>query len=209
MTWQVLYFDTLTSTQDWLKDHYQDLDDSVCVVAQQQSAGRGREDRLWCSEPGGLYVSLLLKPERLRPDLPWLIWAACIRVLEHLGAVRLTLKAPNDILYQGKKLAGSLIDAAVQGGKPRYYICGLGVNLNQTAFPDTLAAISLSQVLGRRVDPDLVLEAYLSAFDDYYRSSDEQRMQKIGLELRNRQIQIGYNTPRYVDFEEYWNVSRR
>ncbi len=209
MNWQRIHFKELGSTQDWLKNHHQEANEGTYVIADQQSSGQGRGGRSWSSEPGGLYCSFLIKPRRLQPDLPWLIWAACLSVLEALTSLEFSLKAPNDILYQGQKVAGSLIDAAIQGQIPRYYICGLGLNLNQTYFPASLSALSLRQILGHELDRDQVLQAYLNAFDDYYRCTDLQRLARLRLALGGRQIQIGYNKPEYVDFEEYWNASRR
>ena len=58
----ILYFETLDSTQAYLKEHFEELDDKTVVVTDQQTAGRGRFDRRWISEPGGLYFSILLKP---------------------------------------------------------------------------------------------------------------------------------------------------
>lgn len=209
MNWQVIRFKTLDSTQSWLKSHYQELGEGACVLAERQSAGQGREGRQWHSDTGGLYFSFLLKPQRFQPDLPWLIWAACLSVVENLISAECTLKAPNDILYQGHKLAGSLIDAAIQGHRPNYYICGLGLNLNQACFPGDLSAISLRQILGQELDRDRVLQAYLNAFADYYGCSEQEQQQKLRATLGKRQIQIGYNKPEYVDFEEYWNANRR
>lgn len=209
MNWQLLHFKHLDSTQSWLKNNYQELDEGVCVLADQQAAGQGRAGRHWHSEPGGLYFSFLLKPLHFQSDLPWLIWAAALSVLETLLSAECTLKAPNDILYQGQKVAGSLIDAAIQGQSPRYYICGLGLNLNQADFPESLAAVSLSQILGQQLDRDRVLQTFLTAFESYYACTEQERELKLRAALGKRQIQIGYNKPEYVDFEEYWNASRK
>lgn len=167
-------------------------------MAQEQTHGLGREGRVWFSEPGGLYLSLLLKPPDLLNDLPLSLLYAVCQTLETLSEQVLTLKWPNDLLANGSKLAGMLIDAQIQGSNPLYYLCGIGINLNQAHFPNSLqqSATSLAQLTHKSWSVDQVLAPLLENIAQAY----ETLKNEPGLwhspehPLGLRPIQIGYNT---------------
>jgi len=137
-------FATLGSTNDHLKQ-MSDAPEFTCVVADEQTAGRGRRDRAWHSSPGdGLYLSVLLRPRKATAKFPLLSLMSAVAVAETLldrnvGGV--DIKWPNDVLVNERKLCGILIESASIGaGEPRV-IVGIGVNLNHysfQAFPDDL-----------------------------------------------------------------------
>lgn len=208
MKWQTQRFVDLTSTQHWLKQRAAELPEGTCVYARQQSAGQGRQQREWQSNPGGLYFSFLLKPSRLLHELPWALWWACLQTLEESSGLRFQLKAPNDILWQGHKLAGMLIDSQIQGFQPLYYICGVGINLNQSQL--NLAhqpACSLWQ-LTQQIWP---LSTFLSAFQTHFAGLYALLKQPDSFEaqlltaLGERPVQIGYNEARFIPLKEYWH----
>ena len=130
--------------------------DRTVVVAQAQTAGRGRRGRLWLDEPGAsLLTSIILRP-RLQPArLPTLSLAAGVAVVEALERVtglKPRLKWPNDVLVDGRKLAGILLESRI--GPSPLVVLGIGVNLAQRVFPADLAerATSVRLATGRRVD---------------------------------------------------------
>ena len=166
--WQIQRFEQLDSTQTWLQQRASQLPEGTVVVAEQQLQGHGRASHNWLSEAGGLYVSWLLKPERLLPELPWVLLLAVCRALETETGFALRLKAPNDLLLQGRKLAGMLIDGAIQGERPLFYVCGLGVNLNQRDFSDLPEATSLWLASGQRWSETKLLQTILAAFATDY-----------------------------------------
>lgn len=208
LQWQLASQPALDSTQIWIRERVGELPHGFCLTAERQHAGTGREQRVWESAPGGLYLSFLLKPPELLPQLPWALWWALLSSLEAQAGVRLTLKAPNDILLQGRKLAGMLVDARVCAGRPEYYICGVGVNVNQTRFPPELAdqAISLSQFSGCQQSLAAVQQAFLDGFAAVYPLLLSQHLETPLLQaLSGRPVQIGYNRPHsFLPFEEYW-----
>jgi len=116
------------------------------VIAERQTAGRGRDGRAWQSPPGGLYLSAILRPALPLVDVPPLTLAigvgACDAAREHGAAAQ--LKWPNDIYVAGKKLAGVLVEAQSQGHRLESVIVGIGVNLATT--PDLDTATSLGNV---------------------------------------------------------------
>lgn len=212
MDWRILRFEQLDSTQRWLCRQAQAEQEGLCVVAGTQTEGVGRQQRNWHSELGGLYLSFLLKPKRLLPELPWALSWAVWSALEACSGLELTLKAPNDLLLQGRKLAGTLIDSRILGRIPLYYVCGLGVNLNQTEFPPSLraadgaGATSLRQVTGKCVDSERFVTALLGQFAGCYEKLCGDGFEhSLLLALGGRRVQIGYNGQAFISFEEYWH----
>ena len=206
LNWQIQAFETLDSTQHYLNRSAQNYPEGQVIWASRQSAGQGREQRSWSSEPGGLYFSFLLRPENILPALPWGLWWAVLDALESFSGQRLTLKAPNDILWQGKKLSGTLIDSVISGAQPRHYVCGVGVNVNQKLFPETIKACSLVQLTGQTQDLSALLRGILSSFDDKYRWLLKAEFETRFLEnMGERQVQIGYNEPTRQSLKEYWH----
>jgi len=128
------------------------------ATADSQRGGRGRRGRAWHSPDGGLFLSVVLRPrvsaEALAP-LGLAVAVAVAEAVEQHGGTMPTLKWPNDVLLAERKVAGILVEAAIEGSVVRHVIVGIGVNLNVTRFPARLAdtAVSLHRVRGSRVDP--------------------------------------------------------
>jgi BirA family biotin operon repressor/biotin-[acetyl-CoA-carboxylase] ligase len=147
----------------------------AAVVAEEQTAGQGRHGRSWHSErETGLYVSIVLRP-RLEPDsLPVLTLALGLAVQEAIASatdISCNLRWPNDVLAGGKKCAGVLCQTADSA-----VIAGIGINVNQMAFPPELSALatSLRMVSGRpHSREDLLVELALSV-DNYSKLLVEQ-----------------------------------
>lgn len=149
--------------------------EGLVVVADRQSAGRGRLGRDWWSPAeGGLYVSLLLRP-RLTPErLAWVTMAVALGAAEGVEAVcgvQPELKWPNDLTWQGRKLAGVLAEAGLVDGQVEYVIAGLGLNV-QVDFgqrPELARqAVSLHEITGGPVDRSALLAALLAAIEIHY-----------------------------------------
>ena len=114
----------------------------TAVAAESQTAGVGRQGHSWHSEDtGGLYVSIILRLHFLPRDLPLLTMALGLAVQRALQPEATTdIRWPNDILLHGKKLAGILVQTPATG----VAIAGIGLNVNQTSFPDDLREIATS-----------------------------------------------------------------
>jgi BirA family biotin operon repressor/biotin-[acetyl-CoA-carboxylase] ligase len=131
------------------------------VIAQQQSAGRGREGRAWASPPGaGLYLSAIVRPPLPLALVPPMTLAIGIGVCDaaRAWAPEAVLKWPNDVLVGSRKLAGVLVESQSQGSRLEAAIVGIGVNLLGD-LPAELGAITLEQALavraGRALDRPL------------------------------------------------------
>ena len=139
------------------------------IVAASQTGGRGRQGRVWASPPGNLYASLLLTDPcdlMVAPQLGFVAGLALAQTLrERLhGDERLRLKWPNDILFDGAKLAGLLLESATMPDGRLACVIGFGINCR--SHPDGLAypATDLTAAAGAPVEPDEVLADLGSSF---------------------------------------------
>lgn len=162
------------STQDWLRDWARmGAREGLILIAREQTAGRGRLDHGWESPPGGLYLSLLLRPAiplSRASQLTMLVSLAAIDACMEIARVRVRPKWPNDLLLDGKKLAGVLTELESDQGQLRYVIIGLGLNVNHvfTRGPLVERAISLSMAAGRQFDVGEVADAFITALGRRY-----------------------------------------
>jgi len=166
-------FDRITrlATTPSTNDVAASLPSGSVVVAEQQTAGRGRRGRAWFSPPGsGLYVSVVVeRPRAADPDraTALLTLAAGVAIAEGIGdasALHVDLKWPNDLYVGRRKLGGILAEAASAGGAVERIVVGFGVNLAAAAYPPDVAdrATSLASELGRAVDGEDVLRSSLA-----------------------------------------------
>lgn len=139
--WRLQIHDVLGSTSDLCRARAAAGEpEGLAVLARQQTSGRGSRGRDWVSPPGNLYLSVLLRPaEPARDAAQWSLLAGVAlaeAVAHHLpGSAALRLKWPNDLLLDGGKLAGILVDsAAAPDGTLDWLVIGIGVNL--TVAPD-------------------------------------------------------------------------
>lgn len=165
MKHEIRYFQILPSTNLYIEENLRSLNHGDVVVASKQTNGRGRLGREWESSSGALTFSMLYKDGEIDPCLlPLLSSVAVAKTMESLGLSPL-LKWPNDVMLLDKKCCGILVQGVSQGEK-NTYIIGIGVNLNQKSFPDSLPnATSLFVTLGKSVDKQSFLNAFLENFD--------------------------------------------
>ncbi|MEK6558044.1 MAG: biotin--[acetyl-CoA-carboxylase] ligase, partial [Candidatus Margulisiibacteriota bacterium] len=131
---KLIYLNSVDSTNTYAKQHLHELSDHAVIVADTQTAGRGRQNRSWLSnKPGNVYLSIILKPKHASPDeltaLTQKLAQAVIDGLRDKG-VSAEMKPPNDVMVRGKKIAGILAESTTQGSILKGVIFGLGVNLN-------------------------------------------------------------------------------
>jgi BirA family biotin operon repressor/biotin-[acetyl-CoA-carboxylase] ligase len=121
-------------------------------LAYRQWAGKGQRGKTWISEPGqSINMSLVLDPRPLALSGQFLLGAAvalgCLFTVRNFEAEGWTLKWPNDLYWRDRKAAGILIENIIKGKEWLYVVAGIGMNLNQTAFPPDLPnPISLKQI---------------------------------------------------------------
>ncbi|MBV6513206.1 MAG: biotin--[acetyl-CoA-carboxylase] ligase [Ignavibacteriales bacterium] len=133
-----LYFEEIESTNTFLKESPQS-ESGTTVLAEFQTSGRGRQDRIWLSNKGeNLLFSVLLKKDVIAPEhLNLLNMGSAVYIgeaIESLYLLKTDLKWPNDVLLNRKKVAGILTETSFSGNKFQHAILGAGINVNQNEF---------------------------------------------------------------------------
>lgn len=153
---RTIYYPSLTSTMDVARQEAQQgAGEGTVIIADEQTAGRGRLNRAWLSPGGNIALSVILRPGL--DYLHSLVMLASLTVVHSIEAVtglKARIKWPNDILIGGKKVCGILVESRAQGNRVDYAIIGIGVNVNLRPddFPGILPiATSLSRELGKEV----------------------------------------------------------
>lgn len=173
----ILFLREVGSTNDLAKElaGYGAAEGTV-VVAGTQTAGRGRLSRAWVSPKGGLWFSVILRPELKPAEAVGLMFVAGLtvaEVLHELYRVEAETKWPNDVLVKGRKVCGILTEMNTTGEKVNYVAVGVGVNANfdvEKAFPEDLRAnaTSLENELGRKVGLEELFKALLEKLENIY-----------------------------------------
>ncbi|WP_145408864.1 biotin--[acetyl-CoA-carboxylase] ligase [Paenibacillus xylanexedens] len=170
----------LQSTSSTQADVQQLADEGVSegavVLAEEQTSGRGRYGRSWYSPPGkGIWMSILLRPQqplRNTPQLTLLTGLAVCRAIRSFTGVDAGIKWPNDVLVNGRKVCGILMESALEDHELRYCIAGIGVDVNfdKQDYPEELSAIATSLQIetGKSVDRTLLTAAILTELEQLY-----------------------------------------
>jgi BirA family biotin operon repressor/biotin-[acetyl-CoA-carboxylase] ligase len=170
---RVIYYPSLPSTNDAAKEEAQKgASEGTVIVADEQTAGRGRIRRGWLSPKGSIAFSVILHPKVAY--LPSLIMVASLGVahcIEKVTGLKAEIKWPNDVLIKGKKVCGILIESEVKGKRVDYAVLGIGINANikLSDFPEIQpSATSLSHELGREVSRLDLLRCLLAEIERLY-----------------------------------------
>jgi len=193
-------FDELESTNRFAKECAQHggLEGTV-VLARRQTQGRGRFERVWESPEGGVYLSVLLRPQ-ISPEqttlFPMLSAVAVSKTLKKFG-VSSTIKWPNDVLIRGKKVAGILAESEICGAQVSYIVVGIGVNLNTKLrqLSPSLSSTSTSVFLEKQYLTDYCdfLRVLLSQFAAYYLKLVQNKSSEIVGEWKTLSDTLGKN----------------
>ena len=197
--------ETGSTNRDLLKLASEGASEGVVLVADHQTAGRGRLDRSWSAPPGSsLLVSALIRPELDPPEVFLVTVAAAVAACEAcdtVAGVRPGIKWPNDLVvddggpFEGRKLSGILAESIVREGRVSAVVLGMGLNVNwPDDLPEELAgiAVSLAQLSSVTVDRDELLSAWLADFDRWLTriESDAGRAELMEV-LRSRSATLG------------------
>jgi BirA family biotin operon repressor/biotin-[acetyl-CoA-carboxylase] ligase len=143
--------------------------EGTCVLASEQTAGRGRLGRPWSSPKGGVYASMVLRPRVETPDaivVPLVVGLGAARGLETLG-VHALVKWPNDLYdTQGRKIAGVLCEGLSEGWVIAWIVAGIGVNVRRA--PKEQPAVGLDALAGRKLPLPKVAAAVLDGIAEAY-----------------------------------------
>jgi BirA family transcriptional regulator, biotin operon repressor / biotin---[acetyl-CoA-carboxylase] ligase len=171
---KIIRLDNVNSTNSFLSENLKDSSffEGVVVVANAQTLGRGQGENLWHSNSGeNLLFSVLLQP---KCDLIYqfffnqFIALSICQTLKQSG-IECQIKWPNDILVNKKKIAGILIENKIQGRMLHSSIVGVGLNINQSDFPDQLInPTSMKLLLKDSIDINQVLETLIVQLEKHY-----------------------------------------
>ena len=175
---QIYLFGEVTSTNEILRNLAKAGGrEGIVVLAESQTAGRGRLGKSWFSPFGvNLYASVLFRPAMGPKDAPLFSFIASLALADAIRALGLpaAIKWPNDIVVERKKVAGVLAEVATSGDRLDYVILGVGANLNveRTALLEALgeagrAASSLRELTGKEVDRNVFAASFLSFLDEW------------------------------------------
>lgn len=165
---QIICLDTVSSTNDYIKNNIDTLEDGCFVIAQQQTCGRGRHNNSWVSPLGNLYCSYLVKGNYDRENIFEFHTTTSIAIIKTLERFSLSglIKFPNDIIVNSKKIAGILIET-IGYEKIDYVIIGIGINLNQRDFFDLSSkATSISKEVGGDVNIESFIDVLLAGINN-------------------------------------------
>lgn len=168
MQFSIRRFETTASTNDDAKQAAeQGAAQGLVIHALQQTAGRGRQGRQWQSPPGNLYCSVLLRPQMARKDYGRYSFIAalaiCDAIRDFLPDAAVELKWPNDVLVNGKKISGILLEAG-EG----WLVIGMGVNIQHLPENPLYPVTSLAAENALAPSPELVLNKILTALSSWY-----------------------------------------
>ena len=167
-------YDSVGSTNDEAKRLARDgAAEGTFVWALEQTAGRGRRGRTWVSPPGNLYASLILRPDCPAHRAAQIGFVAALAIGDALGAMlprlgRIAYKWPNDVLVNGRKIAGILLESEMTAlDKLTFLILGVGVNLTTSPRDMAFPATSVAEECDGEVVPAAMLEEFSGHFETW------------------------------------------
>ena len=164
---RLIAYPTIGSTNDELKRLAREgAGEGLVITAERQTAGRGRRGRAWMSPPGNLYASVLVRPQCRAATAAQLGFVAALGVADAIAALAPAImprcKWPNDVLINGKKVCGILLETEMAGGdRPDFVIIGLGVNIATSPRDTPYAATSLAEEAASGIAPQTMTTAFI------------------------------------------------
>ena len=197
----VFIFNQISSTNIKAKDLAQHGEqEGTIVISRTQTKGRGRFDRKWESPRGGLYSSIILRP-KIKPDKTTLLTMvgslSVCKTINSLYGLSSTIKWPNDVMINRKKVAGILLEAELDNDKVDYVVLGIGLNLNTNLdlLPPELRynSTSIFNELNQTVDHHSFLKHLFMTLNEHYSKFINQDINSILSEWKKQSDTIGRN----------------
>ncbi|MFZ8922017.1 MAG: biotin--[acetyl-CoA-carboxylase] ligase [Nitrosopumilaceae archaeon] len=197
------YFDSTSSTQDQALKMASDIkNDGAVVVAQKQTGGKGRDGRKWISPKGGIWLSVILRPEfdiSVATLFPIASSLALAYTMEKCFNIKPELKWPNDITIKGKKVAGILVDASLESNKIENIVLGVGINFDieikqiekELKGTPNYYGIATLKKFKKDVTPVLFVQTFLVELEKIFELLNSEEIKKITKEWTKRSSTIG------------------
>ncbi len=176
---KIYYFPELESTNMIAKEkatHKEEgVNEGTIVIAERQSAGKGRLGRNWFSPAGGIWLSIILYPQlspSYIPRITLMTAVAVVKAIERCAQIKGQIKWPNDILINEKKVCGILTEMSAELDLINWVVVGIGINVNikKQEFPEEIRekTTSLKEVLGKEISRVRLVQIFLKEFEKYY-----------------------------------------
>ena len=170
------YFEEVDSTMDVARElARKQCPHFTVVIAGRQKKGRGRLKRIWLSSEGGLYFTIVVRPN-IPPVLSSRVnFAASMtlaKTLRNMFNINAMVKWPNDVLVDGKKISGILSEMEAEIDRVGFISIGIGINVNNDPTPYEPMATSLKKILGKKIPRIEVLKAFLNDFEHTLNDTD-------------------------------------
>lgn len=195
----IYYYDEIDSTNSEAKKKAENgAPHGTLVITERQTGGRGRRGKKWISPKGsGIWMSFILRPE-IQPfhaSMLTLVAAmAVVSALEKTEGVECSIKWPNDIVLNGRKICGILTEMSAEPDAVNYVVIGIGINANTTEFDEEIQSIASSVFLetGRKIKRSQVVADFAKEFERYYEIfMQTQDMSGLLTEYNSRLINAG------------------
>jgi BirA family biotin operon repressor/biotin-[acetyl-CoA-carboxylase] ligase len=191
---RVLYYPSVTSTNEVAKKEAgQGAEEGTVIVADEQTAGRGRLKRSWLTPEGNIAVSVVLYPDKsLLPSLIMMASLAVVHSVESVTGLKPQIKWPNDVLIGGRKVCGILVESDVRTNRVNYAVIGIGINvhLNPDEYTEVKdSATGLSAEAGVEVSRLSIIRNLLADMDGLYSALSPGG--KVFSEWRGRLVTLG------------------
>ena len=176
---EIFYFPELKSTNIMAKEkalhRAEGIDGGTLIIAEKQSAGKGRLGREWFSPAGGIWLSVILYPQ-LSPSyisrITLMTAVAVVKAIKMCTQIEPQIKWPNDILINEKKVCGILTEMSAELDMINWVVVGIGINTNidHQDFPEDIKenTISLKETLGKEISRVKLVQTFLQEFEKYY-----------------------------------------
>ncbi|MGL4914593.1 MAG: biotin--[acetyl-CoA-carboxylase] ligase [Romboutsia sp.] len=193
---KIVHFDTIESTNDYAKTIANESQEGTIIISEEQTKGKGRLGRQWHSKASeGIWMSMILKPEIMpykAPFITLIAGASIVSALNKLG-VNTSIKWPNDIIINNKKVAGILTELSAEIERINYIVLGIGINVKIMEFPQEILDIATSlykeEYKISRVD---IVRSIISEFEklylDYIKNDSKEKTLEI---CRKHSVLIG------------------
>lgn len=208
-------FPVCDSTNIRIKEMAENARDNTIVIADMQTAGRGRKDRSWLSRSGaGAWFSCLIKPETDMPayTASGLVFVAALSVaktIRKLSGADALIKWPNDIVINGKKISGIMCEMRAKDMNLDFALVGIGVNLLGFDFPKDLPyASSVQKETNAEIASDVFLKAFLSEYETDRKTWQEKGLKEILDAIKPLSATIGKTVMAISDTETITGTAR-
>ncbi len=187
---RIKQYNRLNSTNSYGIEHFEELDTGDIIISEIQTRGRGRFNRIWeGSSSKNIYMSIIIKPEG-REEIPYTNLTQYLsviinRILIRDYEIKTNIKWPNDILYEGKKIAGILAEGKMSQNKIEGVVLGVGINVNyDVTETGIINATSIGAILGREIDKQEIIQKVTEEFFKGYEEFKRRGFKEISEEYK-------------------------